>query len=622
MIFGQKNAFNSSIAVGTLNGTNGFSIQWRGSLTADETGDYEFLLKTPNGARLWVNNEAEPLIDAWVASGQVREHKSTLRLIGGRAYPIRLDLFKFKEKVSAIVLQWQPPHGTLQPIPARNLLPSHASSTLVVATPFPPDDSSLGYERGMLVSKAWDDASTAAAIEVANYVVQNLDRLSGSKVTDTNRAAKVEALCRAFVTAAFHRPLSEPENRVFISGQFKRAGDRKQETGDRKQSQAAKLEEGVKRVVLLTLKSPRFLYIGLDDARPDDFEVAARLAYGLWDSLPDAELRKLAAQGALHTHEQVLQRARRMLADPRAHAKMQGFFHHWLQMDRVDNLAKDDKVFPGFTPAIISDLRTSLNLFLEDTMWSGAPSYRTLLRADYLLLNNRLAEFYGVSTNATDDFVKATLADQPRSGVLTHPYLLAAFSYRNFTSPIHRGVFLTRNIVGRSLKPPPMAMTFKDADFAPDLTMRQKVTQLTRPQSCQGCHSVINPLGFSLEQFDAVGRFRTSDHERPVDPVSDYLTDDGQTIHLGGARDIAEFALSNEQAQKGFIEQLFHHLIKQPALAYGPDTLNRLRQSFLASDFNLQQLLVDIVTVSALHGVERPSPPGPFTSLKADPRHP
>src|SRR5256712_11364077 len=183
-------------------------------------------------------------------------------------------------------------------------------------------------------------------------------------------------------------------------------------------------------------------------------------------------------------------------------------------MDRVENLSKDDKLYPGFSPEIIADLRTSLDVFLEDAVWSGSSDYRQLLLADYLYLNDRLAEFYGVSTNATDEFVKVQADPNQRSGVVTHPYLLAAFSYQKSTSPIHRGVFLTRNIVGRALKPPPMAMTFKDADFAPNLTMREKVAQLTRSQACQTCHSVINPLGFSLEQYDAVCRFRTSEGDR------------------------------------------------------------------------------------------------------------
>jgi hypothetical protein len=226
---------------------------------------------------------------------------------------------------------------------------------------------------------------------------------------------------------------------------------------------------------------------------------------------------------------------------------------------------------------------------------------------DDLYVNNRLAAFYGVSTNATDDFVKVTLDPKQRSGVVTHPYLLAAFAYSKSSSPIHRGVFLTRNIVGRTLKPPPMAVAFNETDFGPNLTMREKVSELTRSSACQSCHSVINPLGFSLEHYDAVGRFRTSDGDKPIDAASEYTTDEGQVVKLEGARDIAEFAVNSEHAQNAFIEQLFHQIVKQPLLAYGPDTQKRLRESFARSGFNIQQLMVDIATLSALHGVEKPA---------------
>src|SRR5205807_888844 len=149
--------------------------------------------------------------------------------------------------------------------------------------------------------------------------------------------------------------------------------------------------------------------------------------------------------------------------------------------------------------------------------------------------------------------------------------------------------------------------TFKDSDFAANLTMREKVSQLTQPQNCQSCHSVINPLGFSLEQYDTVGRFRTSDRDRPVDPVSEYTTDDGQVVRLTGAHDVAEFAINSDQAQNAFIQQLFHHTVKQSLLAYGADTLKQLRQTFVATDFNMQKLLAEIVTASALREFEKPA---------------
>ncbi len=575
-------------------GKEGFSVQWRGSLLADETGDYEFIVKTPNGARLWVNNDNEPLIDAWVASGETTEATATRRLIGGRVYPLKLDLFKYKDKTASMTLQWKPPHGTRQTIPARNLSPARVAPTFIVTTPFPADDSSIGYERGVQISKGWNDATTQAAIETANYVVKHLDSLSRSQPQDADRASKVSAFCTEFTAAALRRPLTEEQKRVFVSAHFKGTPS---------------IEEAVKRVVLLTLKSPRFLYLGLDAAKPDDFTVAERLSFSLWDSLPDRELTKAAAEGRLLTREQVTQQATRMLGDPRARAKMQFFLHHWLQMNRVEDLAKDPKRFPDFTPEIIADLRTSLNLFLEDVVWNGSSDFRQLLRADYLFLNGRLAKYYGIEipqAGTDDDFVKVQMDPKQRAGVVTHPYLLAAFSYPKFTSPIHRGVFLTRNVVGRHLKPPVMAVAFKDEEFAPNLTMREKIAQLTSSQACQSCHAVINPLGFSLEHFDAVGRFRTAEGGRPIDAVTDYQTDDGRTIRLTGARDLAEFAAGSEQAHHAFVEQLFHQTVKQPMLAYGADEANRLRQSFASSGFSVQKLLVDIVGISSLRGVEKP----------------
>src|SRR6185436_7302930 len=225
--------------------------------------------------------------------GDLNEHKANIKLIGGRVYPLRLEFSRApKDKTAFIALWWKPPHGTSQLIPTRNLSPARVTQTFVIATPFPPDDSSVGYERGVGISKAWDEATTHAAIEVANHLVKNLDRLSRSKSTDTNRAAKVEAFGSEFVATALRRPLNEEQKRLFVSSHFQNA---------------LKPEDALKRVVLLALKSPRFLYLGLDSEKPDDFEVASRLSFGLWDSLPNAELWKLAAEGGLHTREQITQ---------------------------------------------------------------------------------------------------------------------------------------------------------------------------------------------------------------------------------------------------------------------------------------------------------------------------
>ena len=117
---------------------------------------------------------------------------------------------------------------------------------------------------------------------------------------------------------------------------------------------------------------------------------------------------------------------------------------------------------------------------------------------------------------------------------------------------------------------------------------------------------MINPLGFSLERYDAVGKYRTREKNRVIDALSEYVTDEGDKVSLSGPRDIAEFAISSEPAQNAFIEQLFHQVVKQPILAYGEDMIDRLRQSFVASRFDMQRLLVDITTVAALYHLEYP----------------
>jgi hypothetical protein len=359
----------------------------------------------------------------------------------------------------------------------------------------------------------------------------------------------------------------------------------------------------VKQVVALVLKSPRFLYLELPGATPDDYTVASRLSFALWDSLPDKELLAAAAKGKLREPADISAQAERMLADPRAKAKLREFFHHWLEMDRAEDISKDQATFPDFNDTLLSDLRTSLELFIDDVVWSERSDYRQLLLADYLWLNERLSKFYGAKVEGSDDFQKASFNPRERVGVLTHPYLLSAFAYHKSSSPIHRGVFLTRNIVGRSLKPPPMAIEFMDGRFDPSLTMREKVAELTRPAACQNCHSVINPLGFSLEHYDAVGRYRTTDNRKPVDATGEYTTAEGRSVTLRGARDVAEYAAASPEAHRGFLRQMFHHLTRQPTAAYGVHTLEDLRRSFVAADFSIRKLAVEIAKVSALHNM-------------------
>src|SRR5262249_51455243 len=161
--------------------------------------------------------------------------------------------------------------------------------------------------------------------------------------------------------------------------------------------------------------------------------------------------------------------------------------------------------------------------------------------ADYLYLNGRLARFYGAHLAPDAPFQKVPLKPGQRAGVLSHPYLLATFAYTQASSPIHRGVFLVRNVLGRSLRPPPDAFAPRRAALHPKLTTRERVALQTRPQSCLACHGVINPLGFTLENFDAVGRYRDKENDRPIDATGAYQTRAGKVVKFTGLGDLATF---------------------------------------------------------------------------------
>lgn len=563
-----------------------FSINWTGSVLVPDTGEYEFRVTSLNGVRLYVNppdggNEKNALIDLWVSSGMSRSAQAPIFLLGGRSYPLKLEFFKFKDKTAGLKLEWRPPGGAWAVVPRSNLSPKFSSHVHVVSVPLPPDDGSIGYERGASVSREWTEAVAKGALQVSAMVGPGLFGLAGTKADAPDRAEKLKAFSLRFAQMAYRRPLTEEQK-----------------------TDLARIYEGVapevaaKRAFIFTLSNPAFLYPGIGPQ--DDYAVASRLALTLWDSVPDAPLLQAAAAGRLKDAAQVRAQAQRMMKDPRAKAKLRDFLHHWLHVEEGAEIAKDQKEYPGFDQGVVMDLRTSLDLFAESIVWSERSDYRQLLLDDTIPMNERLAKFYGQKVEPGAGFQPVKMDADQRAGVLTHPYVLATFSYTKSSSPIHRGVFVTRNILGRMLKPPPMAIAFMDDKFDPSFTMREKVTELTSKPACMSCHVTINPLGFSFERFDAVGRVRATDNKKPVDPVSDYVAADGNVIKLTGARDVATHAAESLSGQTGFVRNLFQELVKQPPAAYSPELLGQLTEKFRADQFHVRNLAVEVAVVAAL----------------------
>lgn len=563
-----------------------YAIRWQGSVLAPDTGEYEFIARTQNGAKLWINDSNKPLIDAGVQSGSQTEYSGTIHLLGGRRFRLRLEFFKTREKVGSVSLEWKRPQRPQEVIDSRYLSPNSFPEIFVATTPFPPDDRSVGYERGNSISKEWEQAATAASIEVASYLLPRLGELADAKpeLDPAEREKRLRKFCESFAQRAFRHPLDDETRKLYI---------------DRVFSEAKSPELAVRRVLLLVLNSPRFLYREPGEPEHGPFTIASRLSYTLWDSMPDKKLIEAASSGRLKTLEQVREQATRMVDSPRARVKLKSFFLQWLKVDQVPDIAKDPKVYAEFTPALASDLRTSLELFLDGVINGADPDFRKLLQTEELYLNGALARLYGADLPADAAFQPVKLKVGERAGLLSHPYLMANFAYTATSSPIHRGVFLSRALLGRTLRPPPEAVAPLAPDLEPSLTTRERVVLQTSPAACQTCHAMINPLGFSLENYDAIGRYRLDEKSKPVDSSGSYLSRSGSVVKFKGVRELAAFLSRAEETQNAFVEQLFQGLVKQPILAYGSQMLADLRQSFVEQNYNMRDLMVEIAVRSA-----------------------
>ena len=220
-----------------------------------------------------------------------------------------------------------------------------------------------------------------------------------------------------------------------------------------------------------------------------------------------------------------------MLRDQRSAAKFNDFMIDWLDMRNKELPALSKTVHPGFSSALALDLRRSLMIWVGKNIWKNKGTWQSFLSMDKIHLNQRMADFYGIKLPwdpNENSFAEMDAATLDRYGLHTHPYILASHSYPEESSPIHRGIFTSRKILGRSLRPPSEAFSLNNADFDPSWTMRQKVEELTKSANCMSCHDLINPTGFVLEGYDAAGKSRSLILGKPIDLKVEYVDKHGK----------------------------------------------------------------------------------------------
>jgi hypothetical protein len=325
------------------------------------------------------------------------------------------------------------------------------------------------------------------------------------------RQQRIYDILRGFADRAFRRPATHDELTRLLTMALSAEKDGED-------------PEAALRVALCAvLASPQFCFRleqirdpGSDPA--GDFDLASRLSYFLWSSLPDDELYRLAMRGELRRIDVLRGQVRRMLADPRVRALSENAIEQWLQIRRLDGLAPDPTLFPDFDESLRSAMIRETRLFCRSIQGEDR-SILDFLDAEDTFVNERLARHYGLDGVRGDEFRRVSLNGTGRAGVLTQASLLAATSNPNRTSPVKRGKWILENLLGMPPAPPPSGVeALKDggADGSAR-TLRARMERHRSDPNCASCHGRMDPLGFALENFDAVGAWRTHEGGRAID---------------------------------------------------------------------------------------------------------
>lgn len=386
---------------------------------------------------------------------------------------------------------------------------------------------------------------------------------------------------------AFRRPLAPGEADPYVA------------VAESARTRGGSFEHGVSVGLRAILVSPDFLFRIERPAgaagRPQpltDYELASRLSYFLWSSMPDAELLSHAADGSLRRPDVLRTQVKRMLADPKSAALADNFADEWLEVRRLESITPDRDRFPDFDDYLRDSMTRETRLFVSNLLRADA-SILDLIDGDYTFLNERLAAHYGIPGVKGPAFRKVALTGTFRSGVLTHGSVLTVSSYATRTSPVLRGKWVLENFLNAPPPPPPPNVpSLNDAAVGSSVSLRQQLEEHRANPVCASCHTRMDPLGFGLENYDAVGTWRDKDGAVAID--SSGVLPDGRSFHgadglktiLRGQKD----AFANAMTSK----MLTYALGRGVENADRP-VIDRIVQELRANDYRASTLVSEIV---------------------------
>jgi hypothetical protein len=433
-------------------------------------------------------------------------------------------------------------------------------------------------------------------------------------ITDTTRLAELagctpsgptdEACMTSFVQEiglrAFRRPLSPEEVDRYVAVGMTAAAD---------------LDDGMRgfeRVIATLLQSPYFLYqVEVGEPDPDDperrrltgWEMATRMSFFLVDTTPDVELLAAAESGELDTAAGIRDEARRLLQKPEARQALADFMSEYLRLRALDTLPKDPTAFPEWGENVAAAMRLETLALVEELVWNTNGDFTELFDAPYTFVNADLAPIYGLDPAAYGpELTKVTLPpEQLRGGIFGHASFLSVLAHTASTSPTLRGKFVRENIMCTAVPPPPPSVVTDLPDTSEAKTMRERLEQHMEDPSCAGCHAYIDPIGFGLELYDGIGRFRTTENGVTIDASAEM---DGETFE--GAAALGTIVRANPQASGCVVRSLFRHAAGHIEQDGELAEIEALEAGFADGGYHLQDVLVELVANAAFRVVGTP----------------
>ncbi len=485
-----------------------------------------------------------------------------------------------------------------------NTLRDVAGTTQSMVNGFPSEERDFGFNNNgaaLTFPPTLGDAAFTAAQTAARGVVANLATHVACAPTKTPECA--DQFIRDFGEKAWRRPLTA-EEAARLRGVF-----------DVGNGQVG-FDLGIEMVATSMLVSAPFWYrVELGDGkpvanvpnmvRPTSFEMATRLSYFLWNSAPDAALRALGTQDALKDPAAIKTQALAMLGDPKARQAVANFDAQWLQTDKTDGINKDPNIFPKWTTELRPLLNTEMTTMLSHAAWDVPNGLQDLLTTPNSFMNATLAKYYGVSGPTGAAFAPVQLDSATRSGILTRAGLLAFDGFVQ-TSPTLRGAYIRRRFLcGQPPPPDPQAAKMKPPP-SPTVTTRQQSEAHASSAACKGCHQFIDPIGFGLEKYDAIGLYRETENGQAVDDTGNVkgMAADGSEIpsDIGafkGAVELGQKMAASNTATDCFAQNWFRFTNGRAPDAADAATLKSLGELVRSNGGNHQELITALTQTDA-----------------------